>query len=465
MLNQIADILISLSPALLLVSIPLFVLVKSVARRRRMLRQAGLVKRRIRTLSWNFYGRRRQKAMAEKLSDRELLWAQYLPDHTREAKAIVTQELIRRGHSCEEINKWAPDASDLTVPLVFPQAPPKSTYDRLVRRRLLLIKGFRFVLGVIAATLTVSVLIGRIYNVPDHFEDSSWQEQVKVFGSKWVAGLYYFDFHLYLALAVVLFGVPIVGSLLFRNRSIRILLLRPFGDKRLTKPLKKFVVRNLGHTGYVYTLSDRGYRPSVILELLAWLPIQGIDMFILLVLTPIIRNSTRVATVKNERRFRRLQNFLLRKIRPAYISFLSGGQALNIRTKDRWWKCSILTLMYSCDVIVVDLSLVKQGTEWELDQLESRGLLAKCIFVVGDAHPLRKTSHLASGMHQPHIYRSTGALVNPVAFLAEFNEAIDIALRLQRAASSSSGRHQSSTIFNVPRLLDQHETPTVQPTA
>jgi len=66
------------------------------------------------------------------------------------------------------------------------------------------------------------------------------------------------------------------------------------------------------------------------------------------------------------------------------MSFQSGGQALNVRSSDNWWQLCILMLIHSCDAIVIDLSKVKAGTEWELNQLRARELRSRCIFVVGD---------------------------------------------------------------------------------
>lgn len=51
-----------------------------------------------------------------------------------------------------------------------------------------------------------------------------------------------------------------------------------------------------------------------------------------------------------------------------------------------WWKETILMLMRSCQVIVVDLSKVKEGTAWELNQIAALGLLPKCLFIVSGNH-------------------------------------------------------------------------------
>jgi hypothetical protein len=114
------------------------------------------------------------------------------------------------------------------------------------------------------------------------------------------------------------------------------------------------------------------------------LPLQGITFFAMYMLAPLFRNSPRIAGVKNERTFQRLRRALMRQMRPSLRSFLSGGEAFNIRSADEWWQDCIAMLMHSCEIVVVDLSMVKEGTAWELNELHQRALLTRCIFVAGE---------------------------------------------------------------------------------
>ena len=115
------------------------------------------------------------------------------------------------------------------------------------------------------------------------------------------------------------------------------------------------------------------------------LPLEGIAFFAMYMLAPLFRNSKRIAGVKNERTFQRLRRTLMRQVRPSLYSFLSGEQAFNIRSTDEWWQDCIAMLMHSCEIVVVDLSWVKEGTAWELNELHQRALLTRCIFVAGEA--------------------------------------------------------------------------------
>jgi hypothetical protein len=170
-------------------------------------------------------------------------------------------------------------------------------------------------------------------------------------------------------------------------------------------------------------------------------PIQGFEILTTYLLGPLLRNSFCVCSVCNERKFRKLQASLLRKFRPSAWSFLSGGQAFNIRSTDAWWQLCVQLLMYSCDVIVVDLSKVKSGTEWEIEELLYRGLLHKCLFVTGDEY-LADAGQIMERYfpdQEPpivHLYRNTGKLANTKTFDTHLQALIEPAIATwhQRAA-------------------------------
>jgi hypothetical protein len=62
------------------------------------------------------------------------------------------------------------------------------------------------------------------------------------------------------------------------------------------------------------------------------------------------------------------------------------GQALNVLCTASWWQATVLTLMHSSDLIVVDISSVKAGTGWEIRQLKKRGLLSRTVFIIGEEY-------------------------------------------------------------------------------
>ncbi len=62
----------------------------------------------------------------------------------------------------------------------------------------------------------------------------------------------------------------------------------------------------------------------------------------------------------------------------------SFEKLLKVRCSDTWWKNAVDLLMYTSQLIIVDLSLVKVGTEWELEKIDLRDLEKKTIFIVAE---------------------------------------------------------------------------------
>jgi len=431
---MLTALLAGLIPAALIVlAMVAFVWLIPALRRGRVLQQAGLVSRKVKVFAAGLYGRQQQQEVASTLTDTDLLWVHYLPDHRNEAKAIVRNELNRRGYLDEDVRQWMPAAGAITVPPAYRTTLSHKAYLNLSRLRAVWSKAFRLILAAAFVILLVAGSVELSYSPPKGLDDAPWDEQRAFFGNEYVTDVYFASHRGFSIFFIGLYAVSVFAGMLFSRRSMRVLLLRPFGDRRMTKPLKKFVVKTLGTFGYVFTLSDRTYRPNLFLTLLLFLPIQGLDLFVLLFLTPLIHNSTRIATVKNERKYRRLQRFLLRRFRPSFISFLSEGQAFNIRCTEPWWKPCILTLMHSSEVIVVDLSSVKSGTDWELQQLRARGLLRKCVFVVADSYGHTGATLLEryfEGHDLPRVYayNAAGTPLEYGAFLSKLIATVDVAL-------------------------------------
>lgn len=364
-------------------------------RRRARCRKAGLVKHSLRVFSSRFRSPVRQQDAAARMDDHALLWANFHPDHTAQAKEIIAQELSRRGVRDEATRSWRPEARELTVPPAFRTGVPISKYLRMVRNGKRLFGAFFYFLIALIVFIPSAFVLERAFDVPRGFTNAPWETYLQPFGDPATSALLFGLDRTAFLFSMLLFAVPLSAALLHRKRALRILLLRPFGEKRMTRPLKNFVTRTLGPFGYVFTLSDRSYRPNIFVTVLVLLPIQGVEMIAMLIIGPLIRNSLRIASVKSDRTFRSLERFLLRKFRPSYWSFLSGRQAFNIRSTDTWWQLCIDMLMLSCDAIVVDLSKVKAGTAWELRQLHVRNVMDRCIFVISSEHQAELESTLS----------------------------------------------------------------------
>ena len=121
------------------------------------------------------------------------------------------------------------------------------------------------------------------------------------------------------------------------------------------------------------------------------------------------------------------------------FSFLTGAQAFNIRSTDSWWKLCIQMLLQSCEIIVVDVSKVKQGTDWELNQIRAKSLLSKSIFVVSEdaaeqAGPILERYFDAAEMPPISAFSSTAAS----ALDCESAEKTGLRTSLKRSGLSAS---------------------------
>jgi len=382
------------------------------------MRAAGLAPHRRRIFSSRRPSEGALKAATAGMSIQDLHWTAYLPDHSREAKTFLRDELIKRGAA--EATHWLPTAAEVTVPAAYPRPLSPRTYGRLSALRWAIIRGFH-VVAVVALLLLVAFLAaGVAFQTPPDLEEATWIEQQRFFGDALLTNSFIGVYQALRAALVLIVVLTLMAVCLFPRCNRRILLLRPFGDKKMTKPLKAMVSRTLGRSGYVFTLSDRGYRPMFVLSLLSFL-VNAIAVF---VLNPVFRNTVRIISVKRERHFRALQRFLLRRFRPCLMSFLSCGQAFNIRCTDVWWQASILTLMHSCDAVVIDLSCLKAGTDWELEQLKRAQLLGKCVFVIGEeyrasTYPSLEKHFDRLSMPVIHVYDRRGRFESATPFTAE----------------------------------------------
>ena len=252
-------------------------------------------------------------------------------------------------------------------------------YRALKRRKAFWLKLFRFSAFVLAAIGVTGIAFKII-------ESLSAPYSVFIPGlDRWLDEPAFLKAAFY-TIAVFWVASPLLAGFLFRNRALRILLLRPFGATRMTTALRRLVPKHLGPEGYVFTLSDRNYRPRQSIGALLLVPVRTFHILVTYLFGPILRNSIRICSVCNERRFRKLQSILLRKFRPSCWSFLTAGQAFNFQSTGDWCQSCMQLLMQSCDVIVVDLSKVKAGTAWELDELRLCDLQDKCLFVTGEEY-------------------------------------------------------------------------------
>jgi hypothetical protein len=356
--------------------------VRWCARRRRL----GLVSYRV----WAFRAEA-IRVKAHRLSEDRLLGAYHLPDHNEKAKQIFREELAARGYDDKRIADWRRPVSQITVPPAVNRSIDRLHYFKIVRTRRRLFQVFRF--GVILFWASIVFLIFGIIGVT-------------------------------FLLLVLLLLLVCLAAILGRNRAVRILLLRPFGARELTKPLKLVVRQDLGPLGPVFTLSDRTYKPNPLLTMAAL-----ITWIARVVIAPLLRQTISFARVSTEMGFSVVAVTLFNRWWLSLNSFLTGGQAFTIRSTDPWWQNVIDLLMHSSDIIIMDVSRVSEGSTWEIHRLEADILVRKCIFIVQELHQQEgadSIGHLFPADSQPDIfvYDDEGIFKDHAKFLAVLEAAV-----------------------------------------
>lgn len=232
----------------------------------------------------------------------------------------------------------------------------------------------------------------------------------------------------------LLFGLPVF--LLWRHPD-RILLLRPFGQKDVSRSLKRLCRRRLAYRGYTFTLADRHLKDSLTTFLLAHVPFSLGELAVALY-RPLFRRAHRYLLVRTPRDLDLLRTRLRSRWRLGTLwqSWLGGGHRISkVRSRDAYWQACVDLLLDSCQVLVVDVSDAGEGTAWEVEEVFRRGYLYKSVFLVRDddqeaaaARALvgRVAAKAGGGAGVPvfHRYAEDGALVDGDAFEGAYAEAV-----------------------------------------
>ncbi len=228
-----------------------------------------------------------------------------------------------------------------------------------------------------------------------------------------------------LGLLVVGLLVWLFGGIFSWLRPYRMLLLRPFQSKEVSRPLKRFIKKNVSFYGHITTLADKYIKESKLEFIVFWIPRSIPEIFlIILYMFPPIRQFKRYIKVGSASSYQFLRKRLARRftMNMFWQNSFSGDKLLKVKCSDTWWKQCVDLLMYSSHLIVVDLSWVKVGTEWELDKINSRDLEQKTVFVVGEdaadyaREVVEKFWPAEEAPPVLHVYKRSGKLLDDDAF-------------------------------------------------
>jgi len=256
-----------------------------------------------------------------RMPDRVLRAAVQNPDHSEAARAAAEAELRARSISAD---RWR-----LVVPGFIRAAD-------LERRGEKLFFGWGHAIRVwsgrgVVACLIASSVIG-LAGVPDYFAPA------------FVGAL---------AFAAIWF----IASAL-RRHPARVTLLRKFNERHLSTPLDGMLHAELALCGHIATISDR-----------------------FIAATPLNRYTAGHGVVLDARDYRNLAARLRNRIGLNLRAAFTRKEAIAVRTSQAWSRTAMQLLVDSSDAIVVDLSQLDQGAQWELDVIVEEGAASRCVFV------------------------------------------------------------------------------------
>ncbi len=229
----------------------------------------------------------------------------------------------------------------------------------------------------------------------------------------------------------VVFGVSLMSYLylvpfIWRNPG-RILLLRPFGIQDISSSLKKVARKSLSYSGHVFSLEDEFVRHSnspsimnVLVRILLPLSFIASGVFSL---GGIIRiNRASHLMVRNDGEYQALITDIDKLYTSNVFWRLSFSRIRSIKSADEWWRTCINYLVIWCNIIVVDLTVVKSGTRWELEKIRDDRLSDKSIFIVHESAYDKGRQHLTQYWppnESPDVFRynSGGRLLEEKQFL------------------------------------------------
>ena len=194
-------------------------------------------------------------------------------------------------------------------------------------------------------------------------------------------------------ITAIIFLTPLLVWLIstaFRAKPARVVLLRKFNVRGLAHVLSSMIQTELRPYGHVIGLSDK----HIARDRFGWLSMAALSLsnplaalwFVIgapirLVYRLFDRSGMWPAVVLNARDYRNLARRLRDRIGLNLQVALTSKESFLVRTSDAWWKLCARLLLESSDAIVVDLSQIAAGTEWELDVIRDASATARCVFV------------------------------------------------------------------------------------
>lgn len=222
----------------------------------------------------------------------------------------------------------------------------------------------------------------------------------------------------------------------WRLKPARILLLRRFNDPAIGRSIEKMSRRSIKPYGHVFTLADKHFRRSRWAPLVSWFSFNPFLMIWRLANIPISffirlfdRSRAGPILVWSARDFRNFARRLVDRYGLNLEMERTQRKTVSVRTSDAWWQHVVLMLMHAADAIVVDVTEVASGTEWELQTMLTERVGERVVFIAREDRAAEAAASLRAHGFAPRadsiaLYNPSGALVDARGFRAEMRAAM-----------------------------------------
>jgi hypothetical protein len=232
------------------------------------------------------------------------------------------------------------------------------------------------VVAIVALFYTGLALIYAARSLPEYFRleaaygarEISWQQYL-------MAGQHLNVVLLFVMLYLLLFVLPFVVTLpiaawmvmLWRDPP-RVLVLRPFNRRPLTRGLARLVHRDVARFGHVYTLADAELRVRWYVQ-------------IPFLLGQLALLSFRARTIRSPPQLARLERAIGRTWLRNVNWCLSWRKVFAVATDDAHWQQVVEILARRATVILIDITEVRANVLWEIGLIDQLGLGPRVIWL------------------------------------------------------------------------------------
>ena len=285
-------------------------------------------------------------------------------------------------------------------------------------------------LGVCFVALTALLLLSAAVSLPQFVRLEYLFRAGRVSWQEYLIAWQYMDLVLlFVAVYLALFGLPFVLALPVAGAMVllwrdppRILVLRPFNRRPLTRGLARLVQRDVARFGHVYTLADAELR-------VRWY------VRVPFLLGQLALLSFRSRIITRPRQLKRLERATRRTWLRNINWCLSWRKVFAVATDDAHWQQVVELLLNRATVVLIDLTEARPNVRWEIALIERLGLGNRVLWLLRAGDPV-------DGLRQ------AGIQVDPDAIFRYDGKGSQDAAALRAAvAERVAGERQSQAAF------------------